>query len=214
MTLQKPKSVGLKGSQLAASAWQGRISANHDYALDSTIPNVNAQAQIEEKFFDPGVEDIVSAKVARHSSEGVGLTIDVSKAHKRLRIREDEWKLFLCQHRGKTLQPTQCATLGACFSDAWWSRMGRVLIRICHRFLFIQHGGWLYVDDFLFRLEATTAPLVATCICCLLHILGCPISWHKFELGRPTSKRVFRKFEEQEESPGNHPQSISPRKQN
>ena len=47
------------------------------------------------------VEDIVSAKVVTHWSEGVGLTIDVSKAHKRLRIREDGWGLLLFQHRSK-----------------------------------------------------------------------------------------------------------------
>ena len=33
---------------------------------------------------------------------------------------------------------------------------------------------------FFFQLEL----LVATCICCLLLIFGCPISWHKVELGR------------------------------
>ena len=76
--------------------------------LDSTIPNVFAKVQIEEKSFNPCVEDIISAKVVTHSSEGVGLAIDVSKAHKRLRIREDEWKLFLCQHRGKLFHYTVC----------------------------------------------------------------------------------------------------------
>ena len=59
--------------------------------LDSTIAHVDAKVWIEEKSFNPCVEDITSAKVISHPSEGVGLTIDVSKAHKRLRIREDEW---------------------------------------------------------------------------------------------------------------------------
>ena len=118
-----------------------------------------------------------------YPSEGVGLTIDVSKAHKRLRIREDEWGLLLFQHRGKLYHFSVCH-FGARFSAGWWSRMGTVLIRICHQFLFIQHGGWLHVDDFLFLLEATTAPLKATCLCCFLHLLRCPVSWHKIALGR------------------------------
>ena len=50
-----------------------------------------------------------------------------------------------------------------------------MLIRIFHQFMFVQHGGWL---------EATMASLMATCICCFLHLLGCPISWHKIALGR------------------------------
>ena len=97
VTLPKPKSVGLKGSQLTATASQGRISANHDNAWTER----HRMSQIEEKSFNPSVEDIVSAKVVTHSSEGVGLTMDVSKAHKRLRIREDGWALLLFQHRGK-----------------------------------------------------------------------------------------------------------------
>jgi len=62
--------------------------------LDSTIAHVDAKVWIEEKSFNPCVEDIPSAKVTSHPSEGVGLTIDVSTAHKRLRIREDEWGRF------------------------------------------------------------------------------------------------------------------------
>ena len=118
---------------------------------DSPIPNVNAEIQIEEESFNPCVEDIASAKVVSHSSEGGGLTIDVSKAHKRLRIREDEWGFLLFQHRGKFCHYTVCH-FWAGFSAAWLGRMGAVLVRICHQFLFIQHGGWLYVDNFLFSI--------------------------------------------------------------
>ena len=62
---------------------------------DSTIPNVNAKVQIEEKSFNPCVEDIVFVKMVTHLSEGVCLTIDVSKAQKGLRIREDECGFLL-----------------------------------------------------------------------------------------------------------------------
>ena len=54
--------------------------------LDSTIAHVDAKVWIEEKSFNPCVEDIASAKVVSHSSEGVGLTIDVTKAHPRKRF--------------------------------------------------------------------------------------------------------------------------------
>ena len=71
--------------------------------LDSTIPDVNAKVQNEEKSFNPCVEDVASAKVVSHPSEGIGLTIDVSKAHKSFRTREDEWGLLLFHHRGELL---------------------------------------------------------------------------------------------------------------
>ena len=50
---------------------------------------------------------------------------------------------------------------GARFSAAWWGRTGAVLIRICH-----QRRSWQ-------RASAV-----------FLHLLGCPISWHKVVLGR------------------------------
>ena len=88
--------------------------------LDSTIPNVNAKVQIKEKSFHHHqcVEDIVSARVVAHSSEAVGPTIDVSKAHKRLRIRQDECEVFLFQHCGKLYDYKVCH-FGARFSAAW-----------------------------------------------------------------------------------------------
>ena len=99
-----------------------------------------------------------------------------------------------CANIEANLTTTQYATLGARFSAAWWSRMGRVLIR-CHRFLFIQHGGWLYVDYFLFRLEATTAPLVATSWD--VPPAGRSLSWddrYDGSASTSTSMRVFGKF--------------------
>ena len=92
----------------------GRLSVarsdqrNPRFCLDSTIPNVNAKVQIEEKSCKPCVEDIVAAKVVTHASDGVGLTMDVSQAQKRHRIREDEWRLLLFQHRGKLCHYTVC----------------------------------------------------------------------------------------------------------
>ena len=89
VTSLKPQNVGQKRWQLAASTSPGRTSATHT----SAFGQYDTECQRESP--DPCVEDIVSAKVVSHSSEGVGLTRDVSKAHKRLRIREDERVLLL-----------------------------------------------------------------------------------------------------------------------
>ena len=77
-------------------------------------------------------------RLVSHLSEGVGLTIDVSKAHKRLRIREGEWDFYCSSIWASSNHYTVCH-FGARFSAAWWSRMGAVLIRLCHKFLFVQH---------------------------------------------------------------------------
>ena len=52
--------------------FQGNIAQGKTACLcsDSTIANVNAKVQIEEKSFNPCVEDITSSKVVSHPSEG------------------------------------------------------------------------------------------------------------------------------------------------
>ena len=82
-TSHKPKIVWPKGVAVGRLSVARSEQRDPRFCLDSTIANVNAQVQIEEKSFNPYVEEIVSAKVVTHSSEGVGLTIDVSKAHRR-----------------------------------------------------------------------------------------------------------------------------------
>ena len=88
-----------------------------------------------KQILQPCVEDITVAKVVPHPSEGVGLTLDVTKAHKRLRIREDEL--------GKLYHYTVYL---------FWSKIQRRVVE--------PHGSSthphlpplpLYVDDFLFR---------------------------------------------------------------
>ena len=164
------------GGQLAASASPGRTTATRTSAWKS-IPSTR-RSKVEKRSNYPCVEDIASAKVVSHASEGVGLTTDVSKARKRLRIREDAWGLLFFQHLGKLHHHNVCH-FGARFCAAWWSRMGAVLTRICHQCLFIQHGGWLYVDDFLFAFGSDDSAANGN-----MHLLGCPISWKKKELGR------------------------------
>ena len=73
------------------------------------------------------MEDIVSAKVVSHSSERVGLTIDANKAHQKTPHPRRVGAVY-CSSIEANFTTTQCATLRARFSAAWWSRMGAVLI--------------------------------------------------------------------------------------
>ena len=50
---------------------------------------------------------------------------------------------------------------GGRWSAYWWSRVGGMLMRMCHRLLFVEHQGHIYVDEFLFRFPATAAPLLS-----------------------------------------------------
>ena len=61
--------------------------------------------------------------------------------------------------------------------------MGAWLVRQLHRFLWIKHGLWLYVDDGLVVLPRETAPLLAGAVVLFLSALGIPLSWRNLDLG-------------------------------
>ena len=145
--------------------------------FDSTIPNVDAKVQMEDKSFNPCVDDIVSAKVVTHLSEGVGLTIDVCKADKKTSHPR--------RRMGASPVPAPRHALPL-HSVPLWSAIQCSLVEPHggSDYTTLPRGGWLYVDDFLCCLEEKTGPLIATCICCFMHLFGCPTSWHKIELGQ------------------------------
>ena len=45
------------------------------------------------------------------------------------------------------------------------------------------HQGWLYVDDWLWRLLAASAGEDAALLVLFLMAVGCPLSFHKLDLG-------------------------------
>ena len=61
--------------------------------------------------------------------------------------------------------------------------MGAWIVRMLHRFVWIQHGLWLYVDDGLLVVPVAVAPLVAASAVMFLTALGVPLSWRKLDIG-------------------------------
>ena len=55
--------------------------------------------------------------------------------------------------------------------------------RLLHLLLRNPHQGWLYVDDWLWRLLATSAGEDAALIVLFLMAVGCPLRYHKLDLG-------------------------------
>ena len=109
--------------------------------------------------------------------------MDVSRAHKRVRLRADEQGLLLFQLAGQLYYYTVCH-FGAKFSAYWWARVGALLHRLAHRVLYSVHAGFLFVDDWFWEIPKLAAPLQACLLVLFLDALGCPLSWHKLQLGQ------------------------------
>ncbi len=52
-----------------------------------------------------------------------------------------------------------------------------------HVLLWNPHQGWLYIDDWLWRLLAASAGEDAALLVLFLLAVGCPLSFHKLALG-------------------------------
>ena len=151
--------------------------------LDSTVPNVNHRARILEKVENPSLLSVKgSLQGYSNISDLVAFSLDVKAAHKRVRIHPDEQGLLLFRHAEKLYGYRVCH-FGAKFSAYWWARVGACLHRACHQLLFVEHMGYLFVDDWLWNFDSGAAPLLASTLLIFLCALGVPLSWHKLEFG-------------------------------
>ena len=110
-------------------------------------------------------------------------TFDVKSAHKRIVLAEHHRGLVGFTFQTRIFFYKVCP-FGATFSAFWWGRLGAWLVRILHRFIWVQHGLWLFVDDFLLTQSQTVLPVFATLLAIFCRVFRIPLSWRKCTLGR------------------------------
>ena len=105
------------------------------------------------------------------------------KAHKRLKVIPAEQGPALFQLLG-TLYVYLVCHFGAKYSAYWWARMAAFLHRMMHNLLWVNHSGWRYVDDWLWRSRSSVAPLLSTLLAVFMVVCRIPMSWHKCRLNK------------------------------
>ena len=151
---------------------------------DGSVSGANRASRIHEHVRLPGLQGIqrfLSMPAAQEKS-WVAFSFDVAAAHKRVLICEQEQGLCCFVLEGVWYVYRSCY-FGAKWSAYWWSRVGAWLVRMLHRFIWLQHGLRLYVDDGLLLLPKSVAPLVGGVAVMFLCALGVPLSWRKLDLG-------------------------------
>ena len=143
---------------------------------------LNARCRVPERVTLPSAKDVLRCyPIRQESRELAGFSIDIKSAHKRIVVRPSEQGLV-----GFTLDGVvyfyKVAPFGACFSAAWWARLGGWILRFWHLLIWIAHTGHLFVDDFLFMQRADIIPITAAMVALSCQVLGIPVSWAKTEL--------------------------------
>eukprot|EP00435_Cladocopium_sp_Y103_P072443 s581_g40.t1 len=150
--------------------------------VDSSIPNVTSNTVIPNHMMLPKISDVMQCAPSTLAAEQLTqLTLDVSKAHRRVLIHPDDRGL-LCFHVGDDLYQSICLNFGARASGWYWGRVAGLMVRTSHALLDHHHALWQYVDDLLVWLDKKSAPLWASSLVILFLLLGIPMSWHKAAL--------------------------------
>ncbi|CAE7247983.1 unnamed protein product, partial [Symbiodinium pilosum] len=106
---------------------------------------------------DSSVSEVTSNTCLPNKEKLAALVLDVSKAHRRIRIRPQDQGFY-------------------------WNHLAGLLVRLTHRLWHVRHSAQIYVDDLLTILLRSSAPLLAAVLVVLLSVLRVPMSWHKAEL--------------------------------
>ena len=143
--------------------------------VDSSISGVTASTRLPNRSSNPTLMHVRRCLPLSDAREQLcALVLDVSKAHRRLKILPADQGLLCFRHRGRLYQ---CLTLnfGARASGFYWSRVAGLLVRLVHRIWWVSHSALIYVDDLLCLLEKSSAPLLASVLVVLLQVLNVPM---------------------------------------
>ena len=150
--------------------------------VDSSISGVTGHTRLPNESPNPTLADVRQCLPLSPSREKLtALVLDVSKAHRRIRIRPSDQGLLCFRHRNVLCQSTTL-NFGARASGFYWSRVAGLQLRLLHQLTYLSHSALVYVDDILGLLERSSAPLLAGLIVVTLLVLQVPMSWHKAAL--------------------------------
>lgn len=152
--------------------------------VDSSISNTTSDTVLPNHMLLPRINDVIRCTPTEMSRDQlIQLTLDVSKAHRRILIHPEDQGL-LCFHVVDQLYRWLTLNLGARASGFYWSRVAGLMVRLGHSLLDYHHTLWQYVDDLLAWLDQQSAPLWSSALVILYMILGVPFSWHKAALAQ------------------------------
>ena len=173
---QREYPAGVAIGKLGVARAEGRAPR---LVVDSSVCGLNGRCIIPERSTLPTAKEVLRSYPLRNCQTPLlGFSLDVKAAHKRVVLHPEECGLVGFSLEGK-LFFYRVTPFGAVFSAFWWARLGGLILRIFHHLIWLSHAGFLYVDDFLFFMEANMMPLSASMLCIFCQLLGIPISWKK-----------------------------------
>lgn len=150
---------------------------------------LNNEICIEDRLENPGPRELATImEVSKSQGENVifGVNADISKAHRRVLVREEDWGVQACRtsSTSTTIWLNRTGTFGVASAAYWWSR----LMGLIGRFgLNILGNDWvfvlIFVDDLHLAAGGSNRWLSIWTFLVAMEMVGVPFSFHKFRGG-------------------------------
>jgi hypothetical protein len=174
------------GTRLAIAALgvveeKNKIRVVHDA---SHKVHVNHRIKVRDQIRCPGAGDIRTILRERVCAGVKSFAImgDVSKAHRRVKIQEQDWGYQACQLEPGKIWINKVGTYGVTSASYWWARFAAAsLVRLCHYVAGNQHplDIMLYVDDHIMLACDKLGIVLCGMLIFFLSALGVPWRWDK-----------------------------------
>jgi hypothetical protein len=147
---------------------------------------INPRIRQRDQVRSPGLAEAntIMRQARKQGLSLLGLKGDVSKAHRRCRVREQDHCYQVCQLRPETLWLNLVGTFGVGTASYWWSRLMGAAARGA-LYLQLDHWSWqlVFADDLHWLAGGGDGPLNLLLYVLFLVIVGTPFSWRKFKGG-------------------------------
>ena len=148
---------------------------------------VNSAIRVRDQLRSPSAGELRTV-LQELPGQCFGLTGDVARAHRLVKIAEEDWGLQACKTgvgRPSKLWLNKVGTFGISSAAYHWSRfmsgLGRAAFYLLGR---TEIYMLIYVDDLLWLARVSQKRIEKVCLVIFFFVvLGLPFSWHKFKGG-------------------------------
>ena len=170
---------------LAVVQEPGKIRVVHD---GSNGVHVNHRIRLRDQVRSPGAGELrtILKKAASDNTKMFVIAGDISKAHRRIKVRREDWGFQACRLEEGKVWLNCVGTYGMTPAGYYWARAAAGgLVRIAHYLLGpgAIHELLIYVDDFISFAESQKEVEATAFLVFLWRVLGFPFRWNKFKGG-------------------------------
>ena len=173
--------------RVAAQGILDKPDGGHRIIHDGTHGvQLNNEISILDRLENPGPRELASImNLSVASCERVifGLDADVAKAHRRVKVKKEDWGVLACKtaSNSDTIWLNKTGTFGVASAAYWWSRLMGLIGRFA---LNAMLDDWflalIFVDDIHMAAGGGNRWLSLWRFVTLLEMTGLPFSFHKF----------------------------------